>query len=109
MVNANTGKFDPRHLYGTSNQDVFRWPGITLGVERQALALFVVSLVMPGAPLLFWGEEQAFYVLENSNQNYGEIFLASQIEGVSDKCSVWSITDVVCTSMATPWLLHSRI
>jgi alpha-1,3-glucan synthase len=24
MVNANTGKFDPRHLYGASNHDVFR-------------------------------------------------------------------------------------
>uniref|UniRef100_A0A093V713 alpha-1,3-glucan synthase n=1 Tax=Talaromyces marneffei PM1 TaxID=1077442 RepID=A0A093V713_TALMA len=29
MTNTNTGEFDPRHLYGLSNQDVFRWPSIT--------------------------------------------------------------------------------
>jgi len=26
LVNANTGLFDPRHMWGVSNQDVFRWP-----------------------------------------------------------------------------------
>lgn len=109
MINANTGRFDPRHLYGTSNQDVFRWPGITLGTERQALALFVVSLVMPGAPLLFWGEEQAFYVLENSNQNYGETFCDFRIEDGSNVCSIWSITHVLCASVAAAWLLQSRV
>lgn len=72
MVNVNTGKFDPRHLYGTSNQDVFRWPAIRNGTKKQVLALYVVSLLMPGIPNIAWGEEQAFYVLENTNANYGE-------------------------------------
>lgn len=31
LVNAFTGEFDPRHMYGASNQDVFRWPGIENG------------------------------------------------------------------------------
>lgn len=70
MVNTNTGKFDPRHLYGTSNQDVFRWPSIKNGTEKQVLALYVISLLMPGVPIVTWGEEQAFYVLENTNANY---------------------------------------
>jgi len=24
LVNANTGQLDPRHMYGVTNQDVFR-------------------------------------------------------------------------------------
>lgn len=72
MVNTNTGKFDPRHLYGTSNQDVFRWPSIRNGTHKQVLALYVVTLLMPGVPILTWGEEQEFYVLENTNANYGK-------------------------------------
>ncbi|KAJ5081763.1 hypothetical protein NUU61_010027 [Penicillium alfredii] len=70
MINANTGKFDPRHMYGATNQDVFRWPTIELGIERQLLALFITTLHMPGIPLLLWGEEQAFYVLDASASNY---------------------------------------
>ncbi|KUL82805.1 hypothetical protein ZTR_09604 [Talaromyces verruculosus] len=70
MINTNTGEFDPRHLYGTSNQDVFRWPSITNGVERQILGLYIVSLLFPGMPALVWGEEQAFYILDNANSNY---------------------------------------
>jgi len=33
--NANTHAFDPRNMYGASNQDVFRWPALELGLERQ--------------------------------------------------------------------------
>lgn len=73
MVNTNTGQFDPRHLYGATNQDVFRWPSIVHGVERQLLGHFVISLVFPGTPALVWGEEQAFYVLDNTDSNYGEL------------------------------------
>ena len=51
FLNANTGLFDPRHMYGTSNQDVFRWPAIKDGVDRQLLALFITTLHMPGIPL----------------------------------------------------------
>lgn len=70
LVNINTGEFDPRHLYGVSNFDVFRWPAIYRGIERQLLGHFVTSLLMPGAPLVMWGEEQAYYVLDNTDSNY---------------------------------------
>lgn len=70
FVNANTGKFDPRHMYGATNQDVFRWPAIVNGTERQLLGLFVTTLHLPGIPLVLWGEEQAFYVLDATASNY---------------------------------------
>ena len=70
MVNPNTGEFDPRHMYGATNQDVFRWPTIQWGVERQLLALFITTLHLPGIPLLLWGEEQAFYILDATASNY---------------------------------------
>jgi alpha-1,3-glucan synthase len=70
MINANTGKFDPRHMYGATNQDVFRWPTVEYGIERQLLALFITTLHMPGIPLLLWGEEQAFYILDATASNY---------------------------------------
>ncbi|KAJ5232661.1 hypothetical protein N7468_005617 [Penicillium chermesinum] len=70
LVNANTGEFDPRHMYGVTNQDVFRWPAVEQGLERQLLALFITTLHMPGIPLLLWGEEQAFYILDALASNY---------------------------------------
>ena len=70
LVNANTGKFDPRHMYGVTNQDVFRWPGIKNGTMKQLSGHFVTSLVYPGIPTLFTGEEQAYYTLENTDSNY---------------------------------------
>ena len=70
LVNPNTGKFDPRHMYGSTNQDVFRWPAIEYGVERQLLASFLTTLHLPGIPLLLWGEEQAFYILDSTAPNY---------------------------------------
>lgn len=70
FYNANTGEFDPRHLYGASNQDVFRWPTIKMGMERQLLASFITTLLMPGAPLLWYGEEQALYLLDGTASNY---------------------------------------
>jgi len=70
MINANTGKFDPRHMYGVTNQDVFRWPGIVNGTQKQLLGMFLTTLLLPGIPTLVWGEEQAFYVLDNTASNY---------------------------------------
>ncbi|KAJ5632124.1 hypothetical protein N7490_008463 [Penicillium lividum] len=70
LVNANTGKFDPRHMFGATNQDVFRWPAIEYGVERQLLGSFITTLLIPGIPLMLWGEEQAFYILDATAENY---------------------------------------
>ncbi|KAK0712424.1 alpha-1,3-glucan synthase-like protein [Lasiosphaeria miniovina] len=70
FFNANNGNFDPRHLYGSSNQDVFRWPTIQLGTERMLLAYFITSLLLPGAPLVYYGEEQGLYVLDGTAENY---------------------------------------
>ncbi|KAK3069316.1 hypothetical protein LTR53_012437 [Teratosphaeriaceae sp. CCFEE 6253] len=70
MINANTGEFDPRHMYGSSNQDVLKWPGLSNGTERQLLADFITTLLMPGIPLKSWGEEQAFYTLDSTASNY---------------------------------------
>lgn len=59
MVNANDGiTFDPRHMYGVTNQDVFRWPTIKNGTQKQMLGYFIVALLLPGIPILVWGEEQ---------------------------------------------------
>lgn len=70
MINANTGEWDPRHMYGVTNQDVFRWGAIRQGVQRQLLGHFVTTMLLPGIPLLLWGEEQAFYILDNTATNY---------------------------------------
>jgi alpha-1,3-glucan synthase len=58
LVNPNTGAFDPRHMFGVTNQDVFRWPAVKNGTERMLLGFFITILHMPGIPLLAWGEEQ---------------------------------------------------
>ncbi|KPI40742.1 Cell wall alpha-1,3-glucan synthase mok11 [Cyphellophora attinorum] len=70
MVNPNTGAFDPLHMFGTTNQDVFRWPSLADGTARQLLGLFVTTLELPGAPMMYYGEEQDYYVLENLAPDY---------------------------------------
>ncbi|KAF2665711.1 putative alpha-1,3-glucan synthase [Microthyrium microscopicum] len=70
FVNAMTGEFDPRHIFGTTNQDVFRWPALANGTQRQLLGFFVSVLEMPGAPMVFFGEEQEHYILENLASDY---------------------------------------
>ncbi|KAK4145101.1 glycosyltransferase [Dichotomopilus funicola] len=70
FFNPNNGEFDPRHLYGVTNQDVFRWPAIEQGVERMLLGYFITTLLMPGAPLVYYGEEQALYALDGTASNY---------------------------------------
>ena len=52
FLNPNTGKLDPKHLFGTSNFDVFRWPSLENGTQRSALGSFITNLVMPGVPLV---------------------------------------------------------
>ncbi|KAL8948183.1 MAG: hypothetical protein Q9222_005608 [Ikaeria aurantiellina] len=70
FVNADTGLFDPRHMFGTENQDVFRWPSIVNGTMKGNLGTFIVTLLLPGIPLITWGQEQAFYLLDNTASNY---------------------------------------
>lgn len=70
MRNAYDNRFDPRHMYGASNQDVLRWPGLINGTERQLLAEFIVTMAMPGIPIVNWGEEQAFYTLDSTAADY---------------------------------------
>ncbi|KAI4719930.1 alpha-1,3-glucan synthase [Aureobasidium sp. EXF-10727] len=70
FVNANTGLFDPRHMFGTTNQDVFRWPALVNGTQKQVLAFFITFLEMPGIPELIWGDEVEYKVLENLAADY---------------------------------------
>ncbi|KAI0703620.1 glycoside hydrolase family 13 and glycosyltransferase family 5 protein [Cytidiella melzeri] len=70
FVNPNHGNVDPRHMYGTSNFDVFRWPSLENGTQRSVLGTFITTLVMPGIPLLFYGEEQNFYSYDTGASNY---------------------------------------
>jgi len=70
LVNPNTDMFDARHMYGVTNQDVFRWPAIKDGISKMLLGQFITTLELPGIPLLLWGEEQAFYVLDSTASNY---------------------------------------
>ena len=70
MVNSETGQFDPRHIFGMTGQDVFRWPALANGTQRQLLGFFVVYLELPGIPMTFFGEEQDYYVLENLAPDY---------------------------------------
>lgn len=53
FLNSQTNKVDPRHLYGTANQDVFRWPGIVNGTQRQNLGAFACALIMPGTHAVY--------------------------------------------------------
>ncbi|ODQ52039.1 putative cell wall alpha-glucan synthase [Saitoella complicata NRRL Y-17804] len=70
FLNAMTGQVDPRHMFATTNQDLFRWPAISDGAGKQMLGLMIVTLLLPGVPLLYYGEEQLMYLLDNTAQNY---------------------------------------
>ncbi|KAJ7777588.1 modular protein with glycoside hydrolase family 13 and glycosyltransferase family 5 domains [Mycena maculata] len=70
FLNAQTGVMDPRHLLGTSNFDVYRWPSLQNGTAASILATFITNLVMPGVPLYYYGEEQNFYIFDNLASNY---------------------------------------
>ncbi|KAJ5344880.1 hypothetical protein N7452_002884 [Penicillium brevicompactum] len=70
FINAFTGELDPRHMYGVSNQDNFRWPAVENGTDKYMLGLYIVSLELPGVPLILWGEEQDMYVFDATASNY---------------------------------------
>ncbi|KAJ6599570.1 hypothetical protein B0H10DRAFT_2231221 [Mycena sp. CBHHK59/15] len=44
FLNSQTGELDPRHMYGTSNFDVFRWPSLQNGTQMSVLGTFISSL-----------------------------------------------------------------
>jgi alpha-1,3-glucan synthase len=52
FVNPNTGAVDPKHMFGTSNFDVFRWPSLENGTQKGLMAAFITNIVMPGVPLV---------------------------------------------------------
>lgn len=52
FINSQTGAVDPRHMYGTSNFDVFRWPSLQNGTQMSALGTFITSMLMPGMTLV---------------------------------------------------------
>ncbi|KAJ5982397.1 hypothetical protein N7451_012497 [Penicillium sp. IBT 35674x] len=88
FLNAFTGELDPRHMFGVSNQDNFRWPTIKNGTSKYLLGLNIVTLVLPGIPLVLWGEEQAMYVFDAtaSNYLYGRQPLSSQTAWWTNGC-----------------------
>ena len=52
FLNANSGEVDPKHLLGTSNFDIFRWPSLEYGKQKSAIGTFITSIVFPGIPLV---------------------------------------------------------
>ena len=70
FLNHATGEFDPRHQFGTVNQDVFRWPALVNGTHKQQLGQFISNILFPGVPILWYGEEQAMYLFDNGASNY---------------------------------------
>ena len=56
FVNPNTGKVDPKHMFGTSNFDVYRWPSLENGTQKGLMATFVTTILMPGVPLVIYFE-----------------------------------------------------
>ena len=137
MINANDGiTFDPRHMYGVTNQDVFRWPTIQNGTEKQLLGYFVVALLLPGIPTLVWGEEQVCQNLRcsvlsarsppqdtlpyldlhndpvkhagNSKHLLTLVFLPGvlHIRQYRLQLRFWKVTHELCTGMGHAWMLQ---
>lgn len=69
-VNAATGQIDVRHMYGMTNHDIFRWPAVTDGRIKSYLGVAMLNLLLPGIPLLYFGEEQDMLLLDNTAPNY---------------------------------------
>lgn len=49
-----------------TNHDIFRWPSLVNGTQRQAFGQYVGMLMMPGVPLVYYGEEQSMYIYDNT-------------------------------------------
>ncbi|KAI7955973.1 hypothetical protein MJO29_007372 [Puccinia striiformis f. sp. tritici] len=70
FLNQETQLLDPRHLYGTTNQDNFRWASLINGTERFLLGQLVTNLIMPGIPFAFYGEEQDLHIFDSQASDY---------------------------------------
>ncbi|CED84111.1 alpha--glucan synthase [Phaffia rhodozyma] len=70
LVNSQTGEFDPRHWMAMTNHDIFRWPAMVNGTHKMAFGHHLGMLLIPGVPLVYYGEEQSLYLLDNSAANY---------------------------------------
>lgn len=95
LVNPSTGKFDPRHMNGMTNHDVFRWPALSNGTQLLNLGTFVTELIMPGMPLMYYGEEQSFYMLDSTADNYlfGRQSMGSSMAWYMHGCFVGNSTE----------------
>ncbi|CAH7686420.1 hypothetical protein BY996DRAFT_4584668 [Phakopsora pachyrhizi] len=70
LFNQETGLFDPRHLFGTTNHDLFRWSALINGTEKFLLGQAITNLVMPGIPMTYYGEEQGLYLFDSQASDY---------------------------------------
>ncbi|KAJ7063334.1 modular protein with glycoside hydrolase family 13 and glycosyltransferase family 5 domains [Mycena amicta] len=57
LINSQNKALDPRHI-------------LQNGTQMSALGSFITSMVMPGIPLLYYGEEQNFYLFDTGAANY---------------------------------------
>lgn len=58
FLNWDQDEIDPKHMLGTSNFDIFRWPSLQYGKQKSAMATFITNILFPGIPLVclpcFW-------------------------------------------------------
>ena len=106
LVNANTGKIDPRHMYGMTNHDIFRWPAVQDGRIKSYLGVAMLNLLLPGIPLLYYGEEQDMILLDNTASNY--ICKRVMLCEMSTNMLSWTSANVQLCSVADSWMLCCR-
>ncbi|KAJ3045031.1 Cell wall alpha-1,3-glucan synthase ags1 [Rhizophlyctis rosea] len=70
LYNPQTGRLDLRHMYGITNQDLFRFPALDHGIEKSRLANWLVTVMMTGTANLYYGEEQNFAMLDSMTDDY---------------------------------------
>lgn len=104
FVNSQTNKVDPRHLYGTANQDVFRWPGIVNGTQRQNLGAFACALIMPGTHAVYPPPYKDSRVIEH----VGRGTELPSLRQYSVELSLRSSSDVIGTGVARSRMLQAQ-
>lgn len=55
---------------GIGNFDVFRWGALEFGPSKALLGTFITTILLPGIPLHYYGDEQTFYLFDNGASNY---------------------------------------